>query len=70
LKRRTPLLVTTGSEAGGEGTGAADGGGGGGAPRLLSFARGKKENFYNTYLSIAFEPGLGMSFNDSRNSKL
>ena len=34
-------------------TGAANGGGGGGAPQLLSFTRGKKENFYNTYLSIA-----------------
>ena len=40
LKRRTPLLVTTGSEAGGEGTGATNGGGGGVAPRLLSSARG------------------------------
>ena len=50
MKRRTPLLVTTGNEAGGEGTGAANGGGGGGggAPGLLSFARGKKEKrIYN-----------------------
>ena len=39
LKRRTPLLVTTGSEAGGEGTGTANGGGGGVAPWLLSFAK-------------------------------
>jgi len=41
LKRRTPLLVTTGSEAGGERTGAASGGGGGVTPRLLSFERSR-----------------------------
>ena len=49
MKRWTPLLVTTGSEAGGEGTGAANGGGGGGggvAPRLLSFVRGKNKVGY------------------------
>jgi len=36
LKRRTPFLVTTGSEAGGEGTGPASGGGGGGGVSFLS----------------------------------
>ena len=56
LKRRTPLLVTTGSEAGGEGTGAANGGGGVVAPRLLFFAKQAERGWD---VGDRHRPGLG-----------